>query len=188
LPPSIIVKTSKGKFHIYWLVDDFPLDQFERAQRGIAKVLGTDPSVVDLSREMRIPGFMHTKGKPTVVELLHVDPSMRYGADEVLGAFPYKDNVTKLASWDGSLRTRTAQTMAVIANAKPQRDDGGYNIRCPWEAAHTTPSNATSTVYYPPDEKYGAGGYFKCMHAHCQERTAQDLDDWVAAHVAKLPL
>lgn len=186
LPPSMRVKTSLGKYHYYWLVDDdFPLDQFERAQRGIAKSLGTDPSVIDLSREMRVPGFMHTKGKPTLVELILLEPSRRYGADEVLGAFPYANNVTKLpVVWDGTLRTKTAQTVAVIHHNYPKRQDGGYNIPCPWASAHTTPSTASSTVYYPPDAQYGAGGYFKCMHAHCQQRTASDLDNWMSERVA----
>ena len=185
LPPSMIVKTSKGKFHIYWLTDDdFQLDQFERAQRGIAKTLGTDPSVIDLSREMRVPGFMHTKGKPTLVELLHVDPSVRYGTDEILGAFPYASNVTRLpVIWDGTVRTKTAMTAAIVAHMHPKRSDGGFNVACPWQGEHTTPSNPTSTVYYPPDAQYGAGGYFKCMHAHCINRTASDFDNWMSERV-----
>ena len=43
----MIVETSPGHHHVYWLVDGLPLDQFEGVQRRIADTLGGDP-VVDL--------------------------------------------------------------------------------------------------------------------------------------------
>ena len=185
LEPSMIVSTSPGKYHIYWLVDDFPLDQFEQAQRGIAKALGTDPSVVDLSREMRLPGFMHTKGEPTPVTLGLCAPDRRYGADEILGAFPYKSTVSKLlAPWSGTIRPKAKLTAAIIDYLYgPARPDGAYNVPCPWESSHTTPSNPTSTIYYPPGEDNAGKGYFKCLHAHCTERYADHLDNWISERI-----
>lgn len=186
LPPSMIVRTSPNKYHIYWLVNDFPLDKFEQAQRGIAKALGTDPSVIDLSREMRVAGFGHTKGEPFPVEILECDPDIRYGADEILGAFPYKSTVTKLnAPWDGTVRDKARLTAAVVDHFYgPARPDGAYNVRCPWESSHTTPSNPTSTIYYPPAEDNVGKGYFKCLHAHCMERYADHYDDWLSNAIA----
>lgn len=72
LDPSILVNTSPGKFHAYWLIDgDFPRDQFAASQKAIAAHFGADAVVHDLPRVMRLPGFWHRKGEPhmaTIVE------------------------------------------------------------------------------------------------------------------------
>ena len=62
--PHIVVESSPGKYHVYWLTDDCPLDQFERVQRALARRFGGDPSVHDLPRVLRVPGFLHRKGEP----------------------------------------------------------------------------------------------------------------------------
>ena len=62
LEPHMIVESSKNKYHAYWLVDDCPLDQFSDHQKAIAKRFDSDPSVCDLPRVMRLPGFNHFKG------------------------------------------------------------------------------------------------------------------------------
>lgn len=64
LEPHIVVESSPGKFHVYWQTDDCPLDQFERVQRALARRFGGDPSVHDLPRVLRVPGFLHRKGEP----------------------------------------------------------------------------------------------------------------------------
>ena len=48
--------------HIYWRIKDgprFDLAEWRTVQEGIAAVLSTDPSVVNASRIMRIPGFVN---------------------------------------------------------------------------------------------------------------------------------
>ena len=62
--PHMIIESSKGKYHAYWLVDDCPLDKFSMYQKAIAKKFDSDPKVCDLPRVMRLPGFNHCKGKP----------------------------------------------------------------------------------------------------------------------------
>ena len=59
--PNIIVESSPRKFHNYWLVKDCPLEDFKPAQIKLAATYGTDKSVNDLSRVMRLPGFPHQK-------------------------------------------------------------------------------------------------------------------------------
>jgi hypothetical protein len=61
LVPHMIVATSPNKFHAYWLVKDAPLEQFKETQKRLAKLVGGDPNVCDLSRVMRLPGFPHQK-------------------------------------------------------------------------------------------------------------------------------
>jgi hypothetical protein len=71
LRPHIIVATSPGKFHVYWLVKDAPLNQFKQTQKRLAKLLDGDPIVCDLPHAMRIPGFPHQKrpDQPFLVDL-----------------------------------------------------------------------------------------------------------------------
>jgi hypothetical protein len=49
-----------------------PLDRFKPFQRELAHVFGGDPSVCNLSRVMRVPGFLHQKGEPFLSRVLHV--------------------------------------------------------------------------------------------------------------------
>ncbi|MEX0624566.1 DUF3987 domain-containing protein [Saccharospirillum sp.] len=88
LAPSGLVTTSPGKWHAYWLVEgEFPPDQFKPVQQAIAARFGTDPTVCDLPRVMRLPGFYHRKADPYLVTFEARNP-FGYGADEILGEFP----------------------------------------------------------------------------------------------------
>lgn len=58
--PSIVVDGRAG-LHAYWLVVDCPLEAFGSAQKRLASHYGTDPSVHDLPRVMRLPGTPNRK-------------------------------------------------------------------------------------------------------------------------------
>lgn len=79
LTPHMLVQSSGGNFHIYWLtVDDFPLGQFTLIQEAISTNFGADDNVKDLPRVMRLPGFKHNKYDPVDVKLLSVNPGHPY--------------------------------------------------------------------------------------------------------------
>ncbi len=61
LMPHIVVKSSEGKYHIYWRMNDAPMAAFTETQKKLAELFGSDPSVCDLPRVLRIPGFPHQK-------------------------------------------------------------------------------------------------------------------------------
>ena len=69
LKPSFTVNTSPGKYHVYWLIGDCPLEQFKPMQQKLAQILDSDPAVCDLPRIMRVPGFYHLKGDPFMVTI-----------------------------------------------------------------------------------------------------------------------
>ena len=73
LPPSIVVESSPGKFHHYWLVKDCPLERFKPAQQALAARFGTDPAVCDLPRVMRLPGFVHHKRAPFRSRIVRIE-------------------------------------------------------------------------------------------------------------------
>ncbi|MBK7079424.1 MAG: hypothetical protein IPH55_01405 [Betaproteobacteria bacterium] len=70
VPPDIVVNSSPGKYHGYWLGVSCPLDAFTPAQLALAEKFGGDPSVNDLPRVMRLPGFFHQKGEPFMTRII----------------------------------------------------------------------------------------------------------------------
>ena len=182
IKPSMVVQTSKRKYHIYWLVDDLPMDMYEQVQRGIAQHLGTDKAVIDLCREVRVPGFMHTKDlkRRTEVTLKLCNPDLRYSPLDVVAAFPFDMREAKVHDvvHVGPL---PSLTHALVNNlyGPPRKEDGAYVVPCPWVGDHTTKSNPTSTIYYPPHQDNGGKGFFKCLHSHCAERYADAFDAYM---------
>ncbi|MEI4196442.1 phage/plasmid primase, P4 family, partial [Roseovarius sp. E0-M6] len=61
LEPDIICETSPGRWHVYWRVRDTPLEKFSAVQKRLIRAFDADSGVHDLSRVMRLPGFLHQK-------------------------------------------------------------------------------------------------------------------------------
>ena len=169
---SFIVESSPGNAHPYWLTDDLALAQFEGVQRRIADTFGTDTSVTDLSRVLRLPGFYHRKGEPFMVRMMQDNGGLPHTADKILAAFPplEKEGTSRQARQleisEGDEILKALNGAGMIRSRRP---DAGYNVVCPFEAEHSSESGQTETVYYPAN----TGGFktpaFKCMHAHCAE-------------------
>jgi len=70
LQPNMVIETSPKKYHAYWFVDDCPLTAFNQAQQALSKRFNSDPSVCDLARIMRVPGFYHQKGQPFLTRII----------------------------------------------------------------------------------------------------------------------
>lgn len=62
---------------------------------------------------------------------------------------------------------------------KNWQKDGRVNIRCPWEAEHTSDSGDTATVWFPAGVGGFDQGHFRCLHAHCETRRDEDFLDSV---------
>lgn len=72
--PDLIVETSSGRWHTYWLVDDCELHEFSHLQKLLAARFEGDPAVCDLPRVMRLPGFWHLKSEtPFLSRLVEVE-------------------------------------------------------------------------------------------------------------------
>lgn len=82
--PHIVVESSPGKAHAYWLVSDCELGNFTRAQAALAAHLGGDPVVKDLSRVMRLPGFAHQKGGATLTRIVSTSDSPSHHVTDLL--------------------------------------------------------------------------------------------------------
>jgi hypothetical protein len=89
LEPSFFVQSARGP-HPYWLTEPgAPLDRFSGAQIQLAEFYGSDRSVHDLPRVMRLPGFLHCKAEPRLVTF-EGGSQRRYSLEEVLAAHPVK--------------------------------------------------------------------------------------------------
>ncbi len=75
-PPHAIVESSPGKRHVYWKCHGVPVGEFKALQQGLIAQLGTDKSIHDLPRVMRVPGFLHQKDKAQLVQLLHLNETL----------------------------------------------------------------------------------------------------------------
>jgi RepB DNA-primase from phage plasmid len=69
LLPDWIVQSSPGRWHAYWKVEDCPLGEFSDVQAALAAKYKGDPTVKDLPRVMRVPGFVHRKAQPFCSQL-----------------------------------------------------------------------------------------------------------------------
>jgi hypothetical protein len=78
--PHILVQTSPGKWHVYWLVDGPEVHDGNRAeiahsyheeQVALATTFGADKNACDLARVLRMPGFLHQKSVPYLARLLN---------------------------------------------------------------------------------------------------------------------
>ena len=69
--PDIVVESSPGKWHAYWLAKGCPLDEFTRLQEAVATNFNGDHSIKDLARVMRVPGFWHQKRDPFMTRIVY---------------------------------------------------------------------------------------------------------------------
>jgi hypothetical protein len=63
-PAHVIIETSPDRFSAFWFVEGESLEEFEAIQKRLAVTFNSDPSVHDLPRVMRLPGFFHNKAAP----------------------------------------------------------------------------------------------------------------------------
>jgi hypothetical protein len=95
LEPSLIVESSPGHFHRYWLVaDHWPADEQGRAEfaavmERMVDSYGSDRQAKDICRVLRVPGFLHRKDptRPHMVRIVE-DSGQRYTRDDIIRAFP----------------------------------------------------------------------------------------------------
>ena len=72
LPTDIIIESSPGKHHGYWLTGNAPLERFVPRMHALADKFDGDHSICNLSRVMRLPGFIHHKTVPFMSRIVHV--------------------------------------------------------------------------------------------------------------------
>ena len=87
IEPHLIIESSPGRYHVYWLVEGVALDIFSMVQEFLISKYNSDASVKDLSRVMRLPGFLHKKGSPFMTKILQSSLHKSYKANDFLKVF-----------------------------------------------------------------------------------------------------
>ena len=153
LPMPTAVLNSGGGIHAWWRLDAPTEDAaaWSRRMKALAAALGSDQSIHDWPRIMRLPGFINWKydTKP-VAELLDVDPARVYAFDE-LAPRP------ALASADmGDLSREFLESGRVLPAGRRQTM---FTVACDLAARGWTVDDATTaimermqTVGLPADE------------------------------------
>ena len=87
IEPSMIVESSPGKYHVYFFTDTTPLGGFTGLQKAIAYNLGSDKTIHDLPRILRVPGFNHLKGSPFMTKIVKYT-GLKYSYALLVETFP----------------------------------------------------------------------------------------------------
>jgi putative DNA primase/helicase len=150
--PHLIVQSStERKRHYYFkLRAGEAIEKFTPAQKHLALRFGTDKSINNLDRVMRLPGSMHMKDptRPLPVRILHVDPNLPlYTIDELLAAYPISEAIKQklLAEPQPEVFTDAAQAMMarikgwLVSRSRKFVDVSPVRIRlerCPFNPTH----------------------------------------------------
>lgn len=138
LQPHVIVESSPGRWHAYWVVDGLALGDFKPVQHRIAQMFGSDESVDDLPRVMRLPGFIHAKGEPFRSRIIHMSDADPYPATTILRAFPplaarpskaLPGTPKVIAARHADVLKTTAQAARKVAKGETTRADAMTDLR-----------------------------------------------------------
>lgn len=176
ISPHVIVESSPNRYHAYWIVNDAPLDKFSLVQEALICKFNGDNKVKDLSRVMRLPGFLHLKGTPFLTKIISENSAPALTFEKFCQSF----EVVLSSENKKDCRVKSDLPNFVLSELKKcnllrEKDSnyGSWTIRCPWEHQHSTIDKGTK--YYEPFTNGYSGHGFKCFHEHCKNRDFQDL-------------
>jgi hypothetical protein len=117
IPPSIIVESSSGRFHAYWLVRGMPTRDFSAAQKKLAATFDGDVKVCDTPRLMRLPGFIHRKtDTPFVSKLMKCESELVWDWPTLAGALNLPMSMTLPHRIPEGERNNTLFKLAVVSH------------------------------------------------------------------------
>jgi len=143
---------------------------FVQYQRRLAAHYGSDRSMADLSRVMRVPGFYHNKRGRHLVTLIKSERVV-YPVAEIMDGVPPMLPVSRPPVARVPYATRDLVELFKASRLYVRADGDKHVVRCPWEHEHSTPwrgASDTATVLFD-------GGGFDCKHSHCAERGRPDV-------------
>jgi hypothetical protein len=87
IAPHMVIETSPGRWHAFWLVEGVPLESFSHLQEQLANMFDADRRVKDLCRVMRLPGFVHNKQQPYQSRIVRLDDRPAIPVQDFIDAF-----------------------------------------------------------------------------------------------------
>lgn len=104
LVPSLIIESSPGKYHYYWLIDGMTDDlvEWEKVQTGLINKYNGDKKAKDLARVLRLPGYYHNKKDPYLVDVISKGKVPKYKWKDILEKFPAADSILSKTDSSGN--------------------------------------------------------------------------------------
>lgn len=120
LQPHLIVNTSPGNYHVYWLITGVELSQFKAYQQRLAEKFETDPKVCDLPRVMRVPGtFNYKRDPPNLARLVHIENDLTaYSSDEFSSAM-FESGLSSSSSFSAQSTYNNQAINVAVSTATP---------------------------------------------------------------------
>ncbi len=181
LHPHLIVNTSPNKYHLYWLVDDFPIDKFKVVQQAIAAKLGSDKAICDLGRVMRVAGFFHKKREPYPVQITNMVDLPHYKYEQIISEFPLPEAKPKpifrqkvQSKVTGGVDFRKLDVVSLFQSHglyNEYIEDNIHSVGCPWSGEHSSRSRNETVIFHPQ----GGWAGFHCKHDSCQGRDIRQV-------------
>ena len=119
LRPHAIIESSHRRWHWYWFIDGAPLATFGAVQSAIAERFGSDPSMKDLPRVLRLPGFLHQKHESFLTRIVELRDAPRYTHTDFVQVFGI--DVSAPAQRNRGNRPAVARDATVTALPTAQR-------------------------------------------------------------------
>jgi hypothetical protein len=176
------VKTKHG-FHIFVVVEDLPANTKKlshEVNEQLVIELITPPNTITLAPSLRVDGEPYAWEKTgNIPEIKWQDLLKRLGIEEQKQGRPKKPRHFSL-KYNGDLNTldlkallKEKSMLGDCINA----DENKYAVRCPWEQEHSDQHKDIQgdTAIWCHE---GATPSFKCLHAHCEERSIEQLLEW----------
>ena len=92
--PSFVIESKNG-YHLYFLSKDAKIENYQTIVKGLIEYFKGDKACKDISRVLRVPGFLHQKDakSPFMVKIVKTSPELKYGDLTMLESFPYDETL-----------------------------------------------------------------------------------------------
>lgn len=121
IKPNIVVNSSPGKFHYYWLTSTTNEKEWNNVMKRMVQDWGCDNQGKDIVRVLRVPGFYHHKRKPAHLVSFAVFREKPYDWEAIKVAFP---------PIEGTIQADTEKTEGVTdgmsINELNEESEGGH--------------------------------------------------------------
>jgi len=187
LKPNLIVQSSRGKFHYYWLTSTDDREEWESLMQVMVDCYGCDPQARDLARVLRIPGFLHQKKDPQLVKVryLREDP---YEFEALKLAF-CPDGLTKVKKQKSSENAvEKIDTPDDLKKSIEQGHKHGPAMRLAMKLANKGCDLDTIMLALAPIPEYSEGDHLHCAQTAIEKVTKEQEEDADSANITEIKL
>lgn len=188
--PSWILESSQGSEQWGYILDTPCTDRLRvenlldgLVANGLAPE-GRDPGMKGVTRYVRLPEGYNTKqkklvnGQPFKCQITLWEPTRRVTLEQLAAPFHVNLDMQRRESRvDGAASVDDHPLINIndIIHIKEDRENGRFDITCPWVDEHTGAEDNGAGIFTNKDNSIG----FKCHHGACQHRTGKDLLNYI---------